>query len=76
MKNRILLISTIILIVSGTSIFAQEKAGKGEGLNFEKRIGVEISDEAAVVIDGKKITLSEAIKRAIETEPGYLHIKV
>jgi outer membrane protein TolC len=35
----------------------------------EYRAGVEIAGEAAVIIDGKKITLSEAIKKAIELNP-------
>ena len=69
MKKNILLIASFILIVTGTSITAQETADKSENGISEKRIGVEISDEVAVVIDGKKITLSEAITRAIERNP-------
>lgn len=91
MKTRVLLSAAFILLMTGTSITAQESAGEAGGSDknssnvkqeakensrdnggngmFEKRIGVELSDEAAVIIDGKKITLSEAIIKAIEQNP-------
>ena len=69
MKHKILLIAMIFLAVTASSINAQEVADKGNDGIIENHISVEISDEAAVIIDGKKITLSEAIVKAIELNP-------
>ncbi len=69
MRKNFMLFAAFMLILTGTSVVAQENAEKGDEVISEKRIGVEISDEAAVIFDGKKITLSEAIVRAIEINP-------
>jgi outer membrane protein TolC len=69
MNRKILLLAAFIFIVTGTSIAAQETADNGDSGITEKHIGVEISDEAAIIVDGRRITLSEAIRKAIEINP-------
>jgi len=69
MKKKFLLIAAFMFILTGTSITAQETVNNGEADITEKKIGIEISDEAAIVMDGRRITLSEAIKSAIELNP-------
>ncbi len=66
MKNKILLF--LVFIVIGTSMRAQEKTETETEIEAipEKKIEVEISDEAAIIFDDKRITLSIAIQKAIE----------
>ena len=68
--NRLTLLFAVFFILTGTaSIYAQATSGDEGSAISEKRIGVEISDEAAVILDGQRITLSEAIKKALELNP-------
>lgn len=69
MEKNIMMVAAFIFIITGSSIIAQENVNNGEADLTEKKIGIEISDEAAIVIDDRRITLSEAIKSAIELNP-------
>jgi len=69
MKKKILLPAALFLIITGTSITAQETAAGNDVSLTGNKIGVEISDEAAIIVDDRRITLSEAIKIAIELNP-------
>ena len=69
MKNITVILTAFFLIMNSTLITAQEDADNAYSGVSEKHINVEISDEAAVIIDGRRITLSEAIIKAIELNP-------
>lgn len=68
MKRKTAMLAAFIILTSGYSIKAQEN-NNNENIVMEKHIGVEISDKAAVILDGQRITLSEAIKKALELNP-------
>lgn len=69
MKHKISAFAVIILLTAVMSISAQDNTEEGSVSAKDSRIGVEISSEAAIIFEGKRITLSEAIRKAIELNP-------
>ena len=66
MKDKILMLLVFVFIIIGTSGKAQEATETDQEAIPEKKIEVEIADEAAILFEDKRITISIAIKKAIE----------
>jgi hypothetical protein len=70
-----LIVSAIILSIM-TAAWAQEEndgiSGNNSAKTVNKPIAIELADEAAIMIGGYRITLSDAIKKAIESNQDIL----
>ncbi len=66
--KKILVLITAISLLTSSMGFSQENVSKISN----KPIDIELSDEAAIVIGGFRITLAEAIKKAIENNHDIL----
>ncbi len=69
MKRGFYLTAIMVLAITSGQLFAQDSEVTDSAKITEKKISVTIADEAAIIIDGKKYTLSEAIASAIERNP-------
>jgi len=67
-KKNLLLLITILLFMITTGWSQDNKDTKAGS----KPIEIQLADEAAIVIGGYKVTLADAIKRAIESNPDIL----
>jgi len=69
MKRRIMVFTVTIYLTVCTSITAQVKINAETPENSRTHIDVVMAGETAVIIDGKKYSLPEMIKTAIELNP-------
>ncbi len=69
-RNVFLLVISILLALN-TMAWSQESSNT-EIKNSTRPIDIELADEAAIVIGGMKITLSDAIKKAIDNNQDIL----
>lgn len=71
MEKRLSLFTISIILAAAVSINAQENNENNNGNNEANisNINVEIADEPAVILDGSRLTISDAIKKAIEANP-------
>lgn len=69
MKTKLYLTTIMVFVLTAGQVYAQDSEVAGIAEITEKKISVTIADEAAIVIDGKKYTLPEAIASAIERNP-------
>jgi len=65
-------IYTLISIAAITVILSSAMAQDNDDIKSSKPIEIELADEAAVIIGGYRITISEAIKKAIESNHDIL----
>lgn len=65
-------IYTLISIAAISVILSSASAQDNDDMKSSKPIEIELADEAAVIIGGYRITISEAIKKAIESNHDIL----
>ena len=68
--KRIILKTVIFVLIAAWEPLAAYETGENESIEpAQPRIAVEISDEAAIILDGQRYSLSEMIKKSIELNP-------